>query len=46
MGRFGSDQSRHVDDFGTKERVFNDFVGRKLSFGRLFAEKVKNSKTI
>ena len=25
MGPFGSDQSRHVDDFGTKKHNFNDF---------------------
>ena len=25
MGPFGSDQSRHVDDFGAKKRNFDDF---------------------
>ena len=39
MGPFGSDQSRHVDDFGAKNHNFDDFDGKKASFGRLFDEK-------
>ena len=39
MGPFGSDQSRHVDDFGVKNHNFIDFVAKKSSFGRLFDEK-------
>ena len=39
MGRFGSDQSRHVDDFGAKKHNFDDFDIKKASFGRLFDEK-------
>ena len=32
MGPFGSDQSRHVDDFGAKMRNVDDFVANKSSF--------------
>ena len=32
MGPFGSDQSRHVDDFGTKKSNIADFVANKSSF--------------
>ena len=39
MGPFGSDQSRHVDDFGAKKHNFDDFDAKKSSFGRLFDEK-------
>ena len=39
MGRFGSDQSRHVDDFGATNHNFDDFDAKKASFGRLFDEK-------
>ena len=39
MGPFGSDQSRHVDDFGAKNHNFDDFDAKKASFGRLFDEK-------
>ena len=35
MGPFGSDQSRHVDDFGAKNHNFDDFDAKKASFGRL-----------
>ena len=37
MGTFGSDQSRHVDDFGVKKRNVDDFVARKSSFRRHLA---------
>ena len=39
MGPFGSDQSRHVDDFGAKKRNFYDLDANMSSFGRLFDEK-------
>ena len=39
MGPFGSDQIRHVDDFGAKNYNFVDFEAKKASFGRLFDEK-------
>ena len=39
MGPFGSDQSRHVNDFGAKNHNFDDFDGKNASFGRLFDEK-------
>ena len=39
MGPFGSDQSRHVDDFGAKNHNFADPDAKKASFGRLFDEK-------
>ena len=39
MGPFGSDQSRHVDDFGAKNLNFDDFDAHKASFGRLLDEK-------
>ena len=39
MGPIGSDQSRHVDDFGAKNHNFDDFDAKKVSFGRLFDEK-------
>ena len=39
MGRFGSDQSRHVDDFGAKNHNFDDFDAKKGSFGRLSMKK-------
>ena len=39
MGPFGSDQSRHVDDFGAKNYNFDDFDASMLSFARLFDEK-------
>ena len=39
MGPFGSDQSRHVDDFGVKNHNFDDFDAKKASFGHLFDEK-------
>ena len=39
MAPFGSDQSRHVDDFGAKSHNFDDFDAKKSSFGRLFDEK-------
>ena len=29
MGPFGSDQSRHVDDFGAKNHNFDDFDAKK-----------------
>ena len=32
MGPFGSDQSRHVDDFGAKKNNVDDFVAKKSSF--------------
>ena len=32
MGPFGYDQSRHVDDFGTKKSNIDDFVANKSSF--------------
>ena len=38
MGPFGSDQSRHVDDFGAINHNFDDFDAKKSSFGRLFNE--------
>ena len=44
MGPFGSDQSRHVDDFGAKKRNFDDSVAKKLSFGGLSAKQMKNLK--
>ena len=31
MGPFGSDQGRHVDDFGAKKRNVDDFVAKKSS---------------
>ena len=39
MGPFGSDQSRRVDDFGTKKHNFDDIDVNMSSFGRLFDEK-------
>ena len=39
MGPFGSDQSRHVDDFGAKESNVDDFVAKKSSFQRFFIKK-------
>ena len=39
MGPFGSDQSRHVDDFGAQTHSFDDFDANTSSFGRLFDEK-------
>ena len=39
MDALGSDQSRHVDDFGAKNHNFDDFDAKKASFGRLFDEK-------
>ena len=39
MGPLGSDQSRHVDDFGAKNHNFYDFDAQKASFERLFDEK-------
>ena len=39
MGPFGSDQSRHVDDFGAKNYNFDDFDANTSSFGRLFDEQ-------
>ena len=39
MAPFGSDQSRHVDDFGAKNHNFDDFDAKKASFGRHFDEK-------
>ena len=33
MGPFGSDQCRHVDDFGAKKGNPDDFVANKSSFG-------------
>ena len=39
MGPFGSDQSRHADDFGAKNNNFDDFDVKEASFGRLFDEK-------
>ena len=33
MGPFGSDQCRHVDDFGAKKGNVDDFVVNKSSFG-------------
>ena len=38
MGPFGSNQSRHVDDFGAKNHNFDDFHAKKSSFGRTFDE--------
>ena len=32
MGPFGSDQCRHVDDFGAKKGNVDDFVVNKSSF--------------
>ena len=32
MGPFGSDQSRHVDDFGAKKSNLDDFVAKMSSF--------------
>ena len=29
MGPFGSDQRRHVDDFGAKDNHFHDFDDKK-----------------
>ena len=37
-GPFGSNQSRHVDDFGAKKRNFDDLVAKKLSPGQLFGK--------
>ena len=42
MGRFGSDQSRHVDAFGAKNHNFDDLDAQKASFGRLFDKKRGN----
>ena len=39
MGPFGSDQSRHVDDFGATNHNFDDFDAKKASFGGLLDEK-------
>ena len=39
MGPFGSDQSRHVDDFGAKNHNFDDFDAKK-SAGRTVREGV------
>ena len=39
MGPFGSDQSRHVDDFGAKKHNFDDFDVNMPLFGQLFDEK-------
>ena len=39
MGRFGSDQGRHVDDFGAKNHNFDDLDANMSSFGRLSDEK-------
>ena len=39
MGPFGSDQSRHVDDFGAKNHNFDDFDAKKVSLGGLFDKK-------
>ena len=39
MGPFGSDQSRHVDDFGAKKHNFDDLDAKKSSLGRLFDAK-------
>ena len=41
MGPFGSDQSRHVDDFGAKKRNFDDFGKENSYFGPLFGAKMK-----
>ena len=38
MGPFGSDQSRHVDDFAAKKRNFDDLGAEKLSFGLLLSK--------
>ena len=40
-GPFGSDQSRHVDDFGAKKCNFDAFVAGKRSVGCLFREQIK-----
>ena len=39
MGRFGPDQSRHVDDLAAKNSNFDDFDAKKSSLGRIFDEK-------
>ena len=39
MGPFGSDPSRHVDDFGAKKHNFDDFDANMSSFGRRFDKK-------
>ena len=41
MGPFGSDQSRHVDDFGAKKLNFDDFGAENSYFGRRFEETIK-----
>ena len=41
MGPFGSDQSRHVDDVGTKKSNLDDFVAKKSSFQRLFVKQIR-----
>ena len=40
MGPFGSDQSRHVDDFGAKKHNLSDFDANMSSFGQLFDERM------
>ena len=39
MGPFGSDQSRHVDDFGAKNHNFDDFVPKKRHFDDVSMKK-------
>ena len=45
LGPFGSDQSRHVDDFGAKKHNFDDFAANtrrlfdeKMGYGHLFID--------
>ena len=42
MGPFGSNQSRHVDNFGAKKHNFDEHVAKKLSFGRLVDKKKRH----
>ena len=42
MGPFGSNQGHHLDDFGTKKRIFYDLVANNWSFGILFGERIKD----
>ena len=39
MGPFGSDQSRHVDDFGATNRNFDDFDAKKSVIWTTFRRK-------
>ena len=41
MDPFGSDQSRHVDDFGAKARHVDDILAKKSSFRWLVDENLR-----